>query len=137
MCLDGTIIYVALVLIKWISIVVPKWRVYANPVTIYIAIYHFDTLDQRDLATSVYFSYKHAYICIIPDRRDIYRYIPDHKIFYAKAALYIACTNSLSIMGFNYEVLAYFGGLLMLICSDKRNIIKTIGDHRKVFWVSI
>ena len=30
--------------------------------------------------------------------------IPDHKVFNAKTALYIACTNSLLIMGFNYEV---------------------------------
>ena len=72
----------------------------------------------------------------IPDRRDVYRYIPDHKVFDAKTALYIACTNSLSMMGFNYEVLAYFEGLLMPICSNKRRL-KTTGDHRKAFWVSI
>ena len=61
------------------------------------SIYHFHTLDQRDLP---------VYICHI--------YNPD-----AKTALYIACTNSLSIMGFNYNILAYFEGLLMPICSDK------------------
>ena len=42
--------------------------------------------------------------------RDISRYIPDHEVFDAKTALYIAYTNSLSIMGFNFEVLAYFEG---------------------------
>ena len=32
------------------------------------------------------------------------RYVPDHKIFDANAALYIASTKSILIMGFNYEV---------------------------------
>ena len=53
--------------------------------------------------------------------------MPDHKVFDAKTALYIAYTNSLSIMGFNYEILAYFEGLLMPICSDN----KKIKDHRR------
>ena len=56
-------------------------------------------------------------------------YIPDHKVFDANTALYIAYTNSLLIMGFNYEVLAY---LLIPSCSDKK-----IKDRRKAFWVSI
>ena len=57
----------------------------------------------------------------------IYRCIPDHKVFDAKAALYITWTNSLLIMGVNYEVSAYFEGLLMPICRDK----KKIKDHRR------
>ena len=56
-------------------------------------------------------------------------YIPDHKVFDANTAFYIAYTNSLLIMGFNYEVLAY---LLIPSCSDKK-----IKDRRKAFWVSI
>ena len=59
--------------------------------------------------------------------KDISRYIPDHKDFDAKTAIYIACTNSLSIVGFNYEALAYFEGLLTPICSDK----KKIKDNRR------
>ena len=55
-------------------------------------------------------------------------YIPDHKLFDAKAALYIARTNSPSIMDLNYEVLASFEGLLKPITSDKRRF-KTYGRH--------
>ena len=55
---------------------------------------------------SIYFSYKPAVrvTIYIPDHRDMSRYIPDHKLFDAKAAaaLYIACTNSVLIMDFNY-----------------------------------
>ena len=66
----------------------------------------------------------------------MYRYVPDHKIFDAKTALYIACTNSLvSIMGFNHDVLAYFEGLCIFVVIKRK--LKTIEDHRKAFWVSI
>ena len=41
--------------------------------------------------------------------------------------------NLLSIMGFIYEVLVYFEGLLKPITSDK----KKIKDHSKAFWMSI
>ena len=68
-----------------------------------------------------------------PGNRDIYRYIPDHKLFHAKAALYIACTKSPSIMGLHYEILASFEGLLKPITSDKRKI----QDLWKAFRVSI
>ena len=50
-----------------------------------------------------------------------------------KAALYIAHTNSPSIMGLHYEILASFEGLLKPITSDK----KKIQDLWKAFWVSI
>ena len=69
----------------------------------------------------------------IPDHRDISVYTPDHKVFDSKAALYIACTNSPSIMGLNYEVLASFEGLLKPITSNKRKI----QDLWKAFRVSI
>ena len=39
-----------------------------------------------------------------------------------KAALYIAHTNSPSIMGLHYEILASFEGLLKPITSDKKKI---------------
>ena len=63
----------------------------------------------------------------------ISRYIPDHKLFDAKATLYIAHTSSLLMMGLNYEVLASFEGLLKPITSDKRKI----QDLWKAFRVSI
>ena len=63
--------------------------------------------------------------------RDISVYTPDHKLFDAKAALYIARTISPSIMGLNYEVLASFEGLLKPITTDKRKI----QDLWKAFWV--
>ena len=56
----------------------------------------------------------------IPGNRDICRYIPDHKVFNAKAALYIAHTNSPLIMGLYYEILASFEDLLKPITSDKK-----------------
>ena len=68
-----------------------------------------------------------------PKSGHIYRYIPDHKLFHAKAALYIACTNSPSIMGLHYEILASFKGLLKPITSDKRKI----QDLWKAFRVSV
>ena len=51
-------------------------------------------------STSVYISYKPPLV------RDI----SDHKLFDAKAALYIVHTNSPLIVGLNYEVLASFEG---------------------------
>ena len=54
-------------------------------------IYYFNTLDQRDLA--VYISHINLWSGIYLDISL------DHKLFDAKAALYIAYTNSLSIMG--------------------------------------
>ena len=69
----------------------------------------------------------------IPDHRDISVYTPDHKVFDSKAALYIAHTNSPSIMGLNYEVLASFEGLLKPITSNKWKI----QDLWKAFRVSI
>ena len=65
---------------------------------IHTYIHHFHTLDQRDLP--MYISYINLWSGIY--HRDISRYIPDHKLFDAKAAIYIACTNSPSIVGFNY-----------------------------------
>ena len=94
-------------------------------------IYHFHTLDQRDFYQCSYIICINLWLGIImmslniswyiPNHRDTSRYILDHQIFDGKAAIYIASTNSLSIVGFNYEVLLLFEGLLKPITSDKRS----------------
>ena len=96
-------------------------------------IYHFHTLDQSDLP--VYISHINLWSGIYHDislnHRDISRYIPDHKLFDAKAALYIACTNSVLIMGLIIKFkLVMRASLLKPIMGDKKTI-------KEAFWVSI
>ena len=81
--------------------------------------------------TSLYFTNK-------PVVREISRYIPDHKAFDAEVLKlpdakedtitpYIATTNSISIVGSNFELLIYFYGLLKPTTSHK--ILQSIKCH--------